>query len=57
MRENYKRLHDQKLQEFVLTNEKLEKLKKQLDLLEQWLTVDELEAEAKALNNKENTSS
>ena len=48
-RERYKCLYDQKLREYVLTNEKMEKLKNQIDLLEQWLIIEELEAEAKAL--------
>lgn len=49
VRERYQKLYEQKLQEYVLTKERLDKLEKQLGLLQNWLAVEELEVEAKAL--------
>jgi hypothetical protein len=50
-KERYQKLYNLKLQEFVTTKNKLDKLEKQLGLLENWLAVEELEEEAKALES------
>jgi hypothetical protein len=52
-KEAYKKLHSEKLQEFVITKNKLDKLERQIALLEQYIAVEELEEEAKALVHKE----
>lgn len=48
-KERYQKLYEIKLQEFVLVKENLERLEKQLGLLQNWLAVEELEEEAKSL--------
>jgi len=57
MRERYQKLYETKLQEYVEAKAVLEKLEKQLGLLENWLAVEELESEAKALDVQEKTES
>jgi hypothetical protein len=52
-KEQYKKLYAIKLEEFVKTKNKLDKLQKQLDLLDQWIAIEELDEEAKSLEAKE----
>jgi hypothetical protein len=54
-KEQYKKLHSEKLREFVITKNKLDKLERQIGLLEQWLAIEELEEEAASLEAKQNT--
>jgi uncharacterized protein YerC len=55
MRERYQKLCETKLQEYVEAKAVLEKLEKQLGLLQNWLAVEELESEAKALDVQESS--
>ena len=49
-REVYQKLHDAKLEELVQTRDKAEKLEHQVNLLRNWIEIEELEQEAKNLS-------